>query len=124
MTPSLRRLLLIACVATIGGATLPSSAGAGPRTDPRDRMLYDRALRVGRNVATRHLSPEGLLAYEHRVNATPEQLSHDTLQRADTGIWTGCYAASVACRYAVTKDPEALALARRLAAGLDLLSTA
>jgi hypothetical protein len=70
------------------------------------------------------VSPEGLLAYEHRIGATPEQLSADTLNRADVAIWTGCYAASLACRYAVTKDREALAEARRIAAGLDLLSAA
>src|SRR5207245_6703516 len=105
---------------------------AGPRAqadaarglDPRDRLLYERAVRVGRTVSARHVSPEGVLAYIHRRGATPEQLSHDALSHADTGIWTGCYAASVACRYAVTRDPEALAEARRVAAGLDLLSAA
>jgi hypothetical protein len=89
-----------------------------------DRLLAARADRVGRNTANRHLSPEGLLAYAHRHGASPAQLSADALKLADTGIWSGCYAASVACRHAVTRDPEALALARRCAAGLDLLSTA
>ncbi|HVG94009.1 MAG TPA: hypothetical protein VND21_06145, partial [Planctomycetota bacterium] len=60
----------------------------------------------------------------HRHNATPEQLSADALKLADTGIWSGCYAASLSCRYAITRDPESLALVRRLAAGLDLLSKA
>lgn len=99
-------------------------ATAAPTSDPRDALLLARAERVGRNVATRHLTPEGLLAYAHRHGATGAQLSHDALKMADTGIWSGCYAASLACRYAVTRDPEALALCRRAAAGLDLLSTA
>ena len=98
-------------------------AAAAPQIDPRDRLLLERALRIGRTVATKHTSPEGLLAYIHRRDATPAQLSHDALSKADTGIWTGCYAASLACRYAVTKDKDALAECRRVAAGLDLLST-
>ena len=91
-------------------------------SDPRDRLLLERALRIGRSVSARHTTPEGLLSYIHRRDATPEQLSADALTKADVGIWTGCYAASLACRYAVTKDPAALAEARRIAAGLDLLS--
>lgn len=113
----------------LGGvlAALPaidaSPSHAGPRpTDPRDAMLLARAERVGRNVVERHLTPEGLLAYIHRRDATPAQLSHDCLDRADTAIWSGCYAASVACRYHVSRDAASLALARRVAAGLEMLS--
>src|SRR5438105_2550262 len=80
-------------------APSPPSTPAPPSPlDPRDRLLYERALRVGRAVSRRHVSPEGVLAYIHRPGATPEQLSHDALLKADTAIWTGCYAASVACR--------------------------
>lgn len=124
----LRRIRPVRRAAVLVGLALLVAAGpraaAAPSGDPRDAMLLARAERVGRNVATRHLTPEGLLAYAHRHGATGAQLSHDALKMADTGIWSGCYAASLACRYAVTRDPEALALCRRLAAGLDLLSTA
>jgi hypothetical protein len=119
--PGLRPLAALGLL--VVSAVAAPSLSAGPRpTDPRDAMLYARAVRVGRNVVERHLTPEGLLAYIHRRDATPAQLSHDCLDRADTAIWSGCYAASVACRYAVLRDAESLALARRVAAGLELLS--
>ena len=115
-------LFPILSIGAAGG--LRGEAGAAPSGDPRDRLLLERALRIGKTVATKHTSPEGLLAYIHRRGATPAQLSHDALSKADTGIWTGCYAASLACRYGVTHDPDALRECRRVAAGLDLLSAA
>ena len=106
-------------------AARPSAGEPEPSGfDPRDRLLAERAARIAATVSSRHVSPEGLLAYHHRRGASPERLSHDTLSRADTAIWSGCYAASVACRYAVTHDPAALVEARRVAKGLDLLSRA
>src|SRR6187401_844368 len=87
---------VIALVALLVGVARAPAFAAGDELDPRDRLLFERAAHVGRNVATRHVTPEGLLAYAHRHNATPEQLSHDCLKNADTGIWSGCYAASVA----------------------------
>ena len=122
----LRRVLSASAVAAavlFVQAARRADAGAGPY-DSRDRMLLDRALRIGRTVSAKHVSPEGLLAYEHPREAGPDALSKAALEHADTGIWSGCYAASVACRYAVTRDPEALGEARRVAAGLDLLSRA
>lgn len=113
---------LVTLVAATGLAAPPARGGPRP-TDPRDALLAARAERIGRNTVERHLTPEGLLAYIHRRDATPAQRSHDCLDRADTAIWSGCYAASVACRYAVKRDAESLALARRVAAGLELLST-
>src|SRR5882672_3866866 len=111
----MRRAPAVLLLALVAGSVVATSARspafAGVRGDARDRLLYERAVRVGRNVATRHVTPEGLLAYEHRQGATAAQLSHDGVGMADTAIWSGCYAASVACRYAVTHDPEALALA-------------
>ena len=53
-----------------------------------------------------HVAVAGLDDLSHAAPA--ERLSHDALSKADTGIWTGCYAASVACRYAVTRDAESL----------------
>jgi hypothetical protein len=116
-------LLLAPVFAVLVRAAPRAEAGAGPY-DPRDRMLFERAMRLSHAVAAKHVSPEGLLAYEHPRGGGPEALSRAALHHADTGIWTGCYAASVACRYAVTRDPAALAEARRIAAGLDLLSRA
>lgn len=100
----------------------PYPPGFQGQSDPRHVLLFERAMRVGRNTATRHVTPEGVLAYIHRRDATPAQLSADALKHPDVAIWTGCYAASVACRYAVMRDAESLMEARRLAAGLDMLS--
>jgi hypothetical protein len=106
------------------GPSQPAQADDGPAPDPRDRLLAARAARVDRNTAARHITPEGLLAYVHRMGATPAELSEDTAREWDTGIWTGAYAAAMACRWHVTRSPEALLLCQRLAAGLDLLSRA
>ena len=115
--------VLALCLAPL--ATLSPAEGApyGP-PDPRDVALAARAHRVDHNTAARHISPEGVLAYRHRPGATADQLSVDILPEDDTGIWTGAYAAAMACRWHATRDPEALLLCRRLAAGLDLLSRA
>jgi hypothetical protein len=106
---------------------LAGTARAAPepaRVHPSDRLLLERAVRVGRNTSARHVTPEGLLAYEHRIGATPAELSADALKKADTGIWSGCYAAALACRHRVAPDAVSLAEARRAAAGLDLLAAA
>jgi hypothetical protein len=71
-----------------------------------------------------HISPEGVLAYEHQVGAGPERLSHDVLALSDAAMWTGCYAGAMACRWRLTRDPQALARVRTLARGLALLSAA
>ena len=105
-------------------ALAPAGADAYGSPDPRDRGLAERARRVDRNTLSRHISPEGVLAYRHRPGATPDELSVDILPEDDTGIWTGAYAAAMACRWHATRDPEALLVCRRLAAGLDLLSRA
>jgi hypothetical protein len=119
-----RRLLALLTLLGIAGSRATGEPVRVGPAHPLDRLLLERAERIGRAVSARHVSPEGLLAYEHRHGATPEQLSADTLKKADVAIWSGCYAGAVACRYAVTRDPGALAEARRLAAGLDLLSAA
>ncbi len=119
--------LLAGLLLFVGTGDRPARADDPPPlapVDPRHVMLYQRALRVGRNTSARHVTPEGLLAYIHRRDATPEQLSNDATLKPDVGIWSGCYAAAVACRYAVMRDAESLAEARRLAAGLDMLSRA
>ena len=126
-----RRLpwLLLAALAPTGRIAQADRALNGPgRPVPApagrsDAELAEKAARLqGRMRA--HLSPEGLLAYVHRVGATPEELSHDVLQLSDAAIWSGCYAASQACRWHVTRDPAALDELRVLADGLALLARA
>jgi hypothetical protein len=99
------------------GRPVPAPAG---RTDAE---LLERAMRLQARMPA-HLSPEGLLAYEHRVGASPEQLSEDVLKLSDAAIWTGCYAAAQACRWHVTRDPLALEELRRLVHGLHMLERA
>src|SRR5687767_9562498 len=111
--------IVAAALLLLGGRAGADADASAP--DPRDRLLLERAVRVGRNTAARHVTPEGILAYEHRLEATPEQLSADALKKADVGIWTGCYAAALACRHRAAPDAASLAEARRAAAGLDLL---
>lgn len=116
-------LLLVAPLAADGrtwrgpGRPVPAPAG---RTDAE---LLPKALRLEARMDA-HLSPEGLLAYEHQVGADAARLSHDVLALSDAAIWTGCYAAAEACRWHVSRDPEALRRARVLARGLALLSAA
>ena len=122
---------LILCAVLLSGALAPvrdaEARGAGPgrvlrpKPERTDAELYDKAMRIQARM-WQHISPEGLLVYRHRPGATPDELSHDALTLADAAIWTGCYAASQACRWSVTRDPDALAQVRVLASGLALLS--
>ncbi|MHC5012333.1 MAG: hypothetical protein ACYTG6_15545, partial [Planctomycetota bacterium] len=58
-----------------------------------------------------------------RRHANAAELSHDAIVDRDTAIFTGCYAAAQACRWHVTRDPDALTQVRHLARGLEVLST-
>jgi hypothetical protein len=122
--------LALAALTLLSGATLQADRALnGPgRPVPApvgrtDAELAEKATRLQARMPG-HLSPEGLLAYEHRVGGTPEQLSEDVLKLSDAAIWTGCYAAAQACRWHVTRDPAALEELRRLAGGLALLAKA
>ena len=86
-----------------------------------DAMLYDKAMKLQAQMWW-HISPEGLLMYRHTRGAGPAQLSHEAINRADAAIWTGAYAGAQACRWHITKDPDALAQLRALAKGLCNLS--
>lgn len=132
--PSARRgtlpvLLLLALLLTAAPARGGDPAQRGPRAPVAapagrtDAQLAAKAARLQARMRT-HLSPEGLLAYEHRVGATPAQLSEDVLHLSDAAIWTGCYAAAQACRWHVTREPGALEELRLLAGGLSMLERA
>ena len=92
-----------------------------PKPDKTDAMLYAKAVKL-QSQMWRHLSPEGLLIIRHRRGADGADLSHDALDRSDAAMWTGCYAAAQACRWRVTRDPDALDQVRYLARGLQALS--
>ena len=92
-----------------------------PRPGMTDAALYAKAMKLQVQMWW-HISPEGVLTYRHGRGADAARLSHDTLHLSDAAIWTGCYAACQACRWWVTKDPDALAQVRALARGLRNLS--
>lgn len=125
--PSIALGLLLVLLAGTRSVEADSKGGPGPgrpiwpKPGQKDTQLYDRAMRIQSGMWW-HLSPEGLLAEKHRPHATYAELSHDVLYLHDAAIWTGCYAASQAARWHVTRDPDALAQVRHLAKGLSTLT--
>ena len=122
---TVRGVLLVTLVALLGVGT-PAQAGLwnpgpGRRLRPKasntDAMLFAKAMRVQSRMWA-HISPEGLLVYEHTQGATPDRLSHDVLSVSDAAMWTGCYAGAQACRWHVTRDPDALNQVRIFLSGL------
>ncbi len=126
MRQPLRQGLWIVALA-IALHPLEARGGSGPGKNiwpargQLDVSLYEKAMRIQSRMWW-HLSPEGLLVETHRRGATREQLSHDAAKLGDAAIWTGCYAAAQACRWHVTRDPDAMAQLRVLAKGLRNLS--
>lgn len=91
-----------------------------PPKDTNDAQLYRKACTIQARM-WQHLSPEGLLIVSHPRGADGAGLSREALFRSDACMWTGCYAAAQACRWYVTRDPDALAQVRFLAKGLKAL---
>ncbi len=108
-----------------GLATADAGPGPGPPLRPKpgntDEMLWAKAERLQPTLA-KHISPEGLLVYEHTRGAGPDELSHEVLLLSDPAIWTGCTLGAQACRWHVTRDPDALALVDRLLQGVEFLA--
>lgn len=73
-----------------------------PRPVPIDEGVFLRKV-IGHEeqIGERHLTPEGLIWYEAREEEPP------IIGFSDVAIWTGCYVAAEALRWAETKDPEA-----------------
>jgi hypothetical protein len=121
--------LALSLVLPLGASSNSASAADGgpgpgkplwPKKGQLDKHLWTKAMSIQSRM-WQHLSPEGLLIVRHRRDAGPAELSHDALDMADAAMWTGCYAASQACRWSVTRDPDALAQVRHLAAGMEAL---
>jgi hypothetical protein len=70
--------------------------------------LFDRAIRL------HHLSPEGILLYKRFIDRPEGAIG-------DAPIWTGCYVAAQALRYAVTREEEAGESAEIALRGLHFL---
>ncbi len=124
---ALRLLLVLGCASgcagipdhdylRVGGAARPEYAAPPP-----DLSLAEKAVRFERHL-DRFISPEGTLIYR-RTSLEPGKpappLDYGTF--ADTAIWTGALLGAESLRYAVTRDPAALARVRALVGGLERL---
>jgi hypothetical protein len=123
------RLIRLLGALVLAGLPLAAPAEAGPGPGPAirpkasntDAMLWDKAMRLQARM-WHHISPEGMLVYEHTQGAGPDTLSHEVLSVSDAAIWTGCYLGAQACRWHVTRDPDALRQVDRLLGSLELMS--
>lgn len=115
--------LLVALPASTAAAREGGPGPQKPIWPPKgtnDAMLYEKACTLQAQM-WKHLSPEGLLIVSHPRGADGAGLSREALFRSDACMWTGCYAAAQACRWHVTRDPDALAQVRFLAKGMKAL---
>lgn len=120
----LRELLigtgLIAVGACRPAASIPfawhQDALPPPLEFPHDaKHLLRKAMRYESQMGRIHLNPEGLVRYAAREDGLR------IMSLPDTTIWTGCYVAAEAFRWAVTRDPDARARLSRSLHGLHLL---
>lgn len=84
------------------------------------KSLQEKARKFDRKIDRSHLTPEGLLAFIiHRDSSDGQGATVPEFQ--DMAIWSGCYAAVQAFRYAVTGDSVARERLLRSIQGLHLL---
>jgi hypothetical protein len=103
-------------------ATLPHAETA-VKTRPivrEDIPLLEKAIQLETLVQKRHLTSDGLLAYGVSL-ASPASEEVTGMAFSDMTIWSGCYVAAQAFRYAVTGDPAAELQVHRSIEGLHLL---
>jgi hypothetical protein len=121
-------ILLIESLLIPGGCTSPGIVH--PEKVPVQpipaRKLLRKAEYFEKRILENHLSPEGLLIYKKAAHAPQKapvpprgQPAYGNL--ADGTIWTGCWVAAESLRYATTRDPSALAAAKRSLGALRLL---
>src|SRR3990172_3924412 len=82
--------------------------------------LFQKAVELEALIQKRHLTQDGLLAYGIGL-ASPESEEVIGMAFSDMAIWSGCYVAAQAFRYAVTGDPAAEKQVRTSVQGLHLL---
>jgi len=103
-------------------ATLPhteTAVKAGPIAREKISLL-EKAMQLEALIQKRHLTPDGLLAYGVSL-ASPTSEEVAGMAFSDMAIWSGCYVAAQAFRYAVTGDPATKSQVRRSIEGLYLL---
>jgi hypothetical protein len=82
--------------------------------------LFEKAMQLEALIQKRHLTPDGLLAYGISLTSpTSEEVMG--MAFSDMAIWSGCYVAAQAFRYAVTGDPAIQSQVRKSVEGLHLL---
>lgn len=120
-----RRAVLLAGL-TLGGCrprlSIPDadrSLAPLPEALPHDGRLLRKA-RDFEAAMLHHLTPDGLVLTERLHDPDPD----DPLNAQDAAIWTGCYVAAEACRWAATPDLTARERLDRSLAGLHLLHDA
>jgi hypothetical protein len=109
-------LLLSACAVSL----TPETTTQRGRVDRAELSLTEKAVQLELLIQKRHLTPEGLLAYGISL-ATPEAEDITGMAFSDMAIWSGCYVAAEAFRYAVTGDPVVKEQGRKSVEGLHLL---
>ncbi len=103
-------------------ATLPHNETAvetGPIAH-EEISLLEKATQLEALVQKRHLTSDGLLAYGISL-ASPTSEEVTDMAFSDMTIWSGCYVAAQAFRYAVTGDPAAELQVHKSIEGLHLL---
>ena len=90
------------------------------KIDGYGNALYQKAITLDALIQARHLTREGLLAYAIRINPSYDE-KYDVLGFGDMTIWSGCYVAAQAFRYAVMGDQESLEQIMKTVKGLSLL---
>ncbi len=110
---------LVAGCAGERGAAGPAGIGSLSETVAVER-LWEKAVWHERTIGDRHLTAEGLLAYQ--ADATrPEGAGVRPTAYSDMAIWSGLYLAAEALRWAVTADPDARRRVERVVGGLSFL---
>lgn len=83
------------------------------------QTFQEHANRISRDIRARHM-PYGTVLNPVFGSPDSDEILHYT-RCGDSAIWTGHYLAAESFRYAATRDPDALAAARRALDGVRLL---
>ncbi len=100
------------------GAPVPEGIARWQDPSPPKLSLHEKAAAYQDRIEKRHLTPEGILRYQRKLDR-PDDGSYGDL--ADGPFHTGIYLASQALRHAATRDPAAFEQVRRALNGLRIL---
>lgn len=95
------------------------ASGFEPLDHRTAQALADKAAWHEDRITRRHLTPDGLLAYQ--ADSSRADFDVSPTGYPDMAIWSGLYLAAESMRYAVTADPAGLERIDQLIGGLSLL---